>query len=226
MKEEKSKLTRKKKTLRGLKRMERLRNELKEEMIRKCKKETLEQPSLGRWARGEGGLEWDHQEDKEDKDCLISFLSCTVYSVQCTMYTLIPLSLVKANAPQTKLIACRTHVWEIKHIFWHFANLTTSLTTRELPYLHVLSVFALGHRHRYGQIFKLARLHDTYTTSVLGDTLCTSLFLSSFGHFFLFQSHPASPLHILLLLILILLLLLYAFDQPRWLVHSWPGAQV
>ena len=57
MKEEKSKLTRKKKTLRDLKRMERLRNELKEEMIRKCKKETLEQPSLGRWARGEGGLE-------------------------------------------------------------------------------------------------------------------------------------------------------------------------
>ena len=149
-------------------------------MIRKCKKETLEQPSLGRWARGEGGLEWDHQEDKEDKDCLISFLSCTVYSVQCTMYTLIPLSLVKANAPQTKLIACRTHVWEIRHIFWHFANLATSLTTRELLYLHVLSVFAHWSLiSRYSQIFKLARLHDTYTTSVLGDTLCSSLFLSS-----------------------------------------------
>ena len=53
MKEEKRELTRKKKTLRDLKRMERLRNELKEEMIRKGKKKT----KAARWARGEGGLE-------------------------------------------------------------------------------------------------------------------------------------------------------------------------
>ena len=49
--------------------MEHLKNELKEEMIRNCKKETLEQPSLGRWARGEGRLEMREQGGKaEAKD--------------------------------------------------------------------------------------------------------------------------------------------------------------
>ena len=222
--------------MRDLTRMERLRNELKEEMIRKCKKETLEQPSLGRWARGEGGLEWDHQEDKEDKDCLISFLSCTVYSVQCTMYTLIPLSLVKANAPQTKLIACRTHVWEIKHIFWHFANLTKSdhqraaLSPCSLCFCSLVTDIAIQSDIQAGKVTRHLH-HISFGRYSLFFTV--SLFSVGIVSFFkvsllLFSTFSSSCTYVLLLLtiILILLLLLYAFDQPRWLVHSWPGAQV